>query len=69
MTIRRLRCLLILVLCISVLYSIYMAYWLIKIKYNLEKLERPDKYNELKVNISGNFNQQVVTNSYCLIFF
>ncbi|XP_022166614.1 glycoprotein 3-alpha-L-fucosyltransferase A-like isoform X2 [Myzus persicae] len=55
---RQLRLLLILVLCISVLYSIYTAYFLINTRYNLEKLKRPDTYNEPKANISSNFNQQ-----------
>ncbi|XP_015378928.1 PREDICTED: glycoprotein 3-alpha-L-fucosyltransferase A-like [Diuraphis noxia] len=58
MTNSQLRCLLILVLYILVLYSIYMVYFFIKIKYNLEKLERPDTHNILKTNMQDNINQQ-----------
>jgi len=60
MTNRKLRHLLILVLCFSVLCSMLTVYWLIKRTYNLEKLERPDAYNGPIVNnILGNYNQQV----------
>lgn len=65
MTNRKLRHLLILVLCVSVLCSMITVYWLIKRTYNLEKLERPDAYNGPIVNnILGNYNQQVNYRSY-----
>lgn len=68
MTNSQLRCLLIVLFYILVLYSIYTVYFFIKIKYNLEKLERPDAHNKLKTNILDNINQWVVTNFYSLIF-